>query len=195
MYTTQADNRPNAEATTDDDVSFPDMSELSVTIVGPGAVFTGDIYSERGISIFGKVVGNVNCQNGLLHVGDTGVVTGDIEGYNVEVDGLVEGDVLARHTLKINGKIRGEMSYMVALHVAPDLDIDGHIRKVRPENPASSAPPPPQQPVSFAGPSIMPTVKAASAVQQTGQSLGYAAYAHVTQTATAQRDVSTPKAA
>jgi cytoskeletal protein CcmA (bactofilin family) len=195
MQTKQnADDATHDNATVDD-VNFPDMSELSVTIVGPGAVFKGDIHSERGISIFGKVVGNVNCQDGLVHVGDTGVVTGDIEGYNVEVDGLVEGDVLARHTLKINGKIRGEMSYMVALHVAPDLDIDGHIRKVRPENPASFVPPPPQQPVSFAGPSIMPTVKSASAVQQTDQSLGYAAYAHVTQTATAQRDVSTPKAA
>jgi cytoskeletal protein CcmA (bactofilin family) len=194
MQTKQnADDATHDNATVDD-VNFPDMSELSVTIVGPGAVFKGDIHSERGISIFGKVVGNVNCQDGLVHVGDTGIVTGDIEGYNVEVDGLVEGDVLARHTLTIEGKIRGEMGYMVALRVAPNLDIDGHIRKVRPENPASFAPPP-QQPVSFAGPSIMPTVKTASAVQQTGQSLGYAAYAHVTQTATAQRDVSTPKAA
>jgi cytoskeletal protein CcmA (bactofilin family) len=123
-----------------DDVRFPDMSELNVTIIGPGAIFQGDVFTEKGMSIFGKVIGNIVCRDGLLHVAETGIVSGNIDGYNVQVDGLAEGDVLARHTLTIKGKIRGKMGYMVELFVDPNLDIDGHIHKVKVDTVGAFAP-------------------------------------------------------
>jgi cytoskeletal protein CcmA (bactofilin family) len=188
MNTThKADGLPPHEEATADDVNFPDMSEFSISIIGPGAVFKGDVISERGISIFGNVLGNVICHDGLLHVGDTGVVTGNIEGYNVEVDGLVEGNVLARHTLRINGRIRGEMRYMVELFVAPHLDIDGHIRKVKADAPGDLAS---QQPVSFVASPVLPKSMQASQVPPADQPYAPPGYVHVTRTTASE---STPQ--
>jgi hypothetical protein len=46
-------NTPQTEGLThqddsamDNDVRFPDMNELNITIIGPGAVFQGDIFTD-----------------------------------------------------------------------------------------------------------------------------------------------------
>jgi len=180
-----ADELPPHDEDTADDVHFPDMSEFSITIVGPGAVFKGDVVSDRGVSIFGKVLGNVNCEDGLLHVGDTGIVTGNIEGYNVEVDGLVEGHVLARHTLTIKGKIRGDMDYMSELCVGPHLDIDGRIRKIKADTASTFAPERPVFYVATESPQSVPDIHA----RQVKQPYAHGGYIHVAQSFPAKQHV------
>jgi cytoskeletal protein CcmA (bactofilin family) len=177
MNTAQnADHLPHHDESEMDDVRFPDVSELNITIIGPGAVFQGDIFTEKGMSIFGKVIGNIVCRDGLLHIAESGIVSGNIDGYNVQVDGLAEGDVLARHSLTIEGTIRGKMGYMVELFVDPNLDIDGHIHKVKVDTVGAFAPPQ-QQVASHASASVsqapQPSVPAA------GQPYGRNAYSHV----------------
>ncbi len=159
-----------------DDVRFPDTNELNISIIGPGAVLQGDIFTEKGISIFGKVIGTIVCRDGLLHVAETGVVTGNIEGLNVHVDGLAEGDVLAHHTLTIRGSIRGKMGYVVALFVDPNLDVDGHIQKVKVDTSGAFAPSGQQaaaQATPLASPPTYPSAPPA------GHPYGHTSYAHV----------------
>ncbi|MEW6343110.1 MAG: polymer-forming cytoskeletal protein [Pseudomonadota bacterium] len=177
MNTAQnADHMTHHDDPAMDDVRFPDMSELNITILGPGAVFQGDIFTEKGMSISGKVIGNIVCRDGLLHIAETGVVSGNIEGYNVQVDGLAEGDVLARHTLTIKGTIRGKMGYMVELFVDPNLDIDGHIHKVKVDTVGAFAPPP-QQGAYHATYSGSPAPQRSA--PPVGQHYGHTAYTHV----------------
>jgi hypothetical protein len=119
------------------------------------------------------------CRDGLLHIADTGIVSGNVDGYNVQVDGLAEGDVMARHTLTIKGTIRGKMGYMVELFVDPNLDIDGHIHKVKVDTVGAFTPSSQQTASASHPPAPASPPPSQTSAPQVGLPYGHTAYTHV----------------
>jgi cytoskeletal protein CcmA (bactofilin family) len=112
--------------------SEPTYRELSVSIIAQGCSIEGNAVAEKGISILGLVTGDVYSHSGLLHIGDAGRVIGNIDGQDVLIDGKVEGQVLARGTLSINGHVRGDIRYGT-IRLGEDADLDGcRIQRIRP---------------------------------------------------------------
>ncbi|MGB8420248.1 polymer-forming cytoskeletal protein [Paraburkholderia sp. RP-4-7] len=112
----------------------PTYRQLSVSIIAPGCSIEGNVIAEKGLTILGLVTGDVYSQSDLLHIGDTGLVRGNIDGENVLLSGKVVGNVRARGNLSINGHVRGDISYGT-IRLGEDADLDGcRIQRIRPED-------------------------------------------------------------
>ncbi|MDQ7980302.1 polymer-forming cytoskeletal protein [Paraburkholderia sp. SARCC-3016] len=103
---------------------------LSVTLLATGATIHGDLILDHGLSTFGIVDGNLIANAGLLHVGLGGMVKGMVQGEHVRIDGSVEGDVHARATLEINGRVKGNIFYCGTIRLGPRAAIDGQLKRV-----------------------------------------------------------------
>ncbi|MCI8430097.1 MAG: polymer-forming cytoskeletal protein [Lachnospiraceae bacterium] len=81
------------------------------TIIGPGAVFDGNLASPENIRIDGTVNGNCNCQQKLV-VGPEGTVKGNITSQSLMVSGKIDGDVLVHGKLELlsTGNIHGNIT-------------------------------------------------------------------------------------
>jgi cytoskeletal protein CcmA (bactofilin family) len=102
---------------------------LNVTLLSAGLSIHGDVILDHGISNFGIVAGNVISNAGLVHIGPGGMVKGQVEGIHVRVDGTVEGDVHARGTLEINGRVMGNVFYYGSIRLGPRASLDGQIKR------------------------------------------------------------------
>jgi cytoskeletal protein CcmA (bactofilin family) len=103
---------------------------LNVTLLAAGATIHGDLILDHGLSAFGIVDGSLVSSAGLLHVGLGGMVKGTVQGEHVRIDGSVEGDVHARATLEINGRVKGSIFYCGTIRLGPRAAIDGQLRRV-----------------------------------------------------------------
>lgn len=81
------------------------------TIIGPGAVFDGNLSTPETIRIDGTINGNCNCQQKLI-VGPEGTVKGNITAQNLMVSGKVDGDVYVYGKLELlsTGNIHGNIT-------------------------------------------------------------------------------------
>jgi cytoskeletal protein CcmA (bactofilin family) len=95
---------------------------LNVTLLSAGLSVHGDVILDHGISNFGIVAGNVISNAGLVHIGPGGMVKGQVEG-------TVEGDVHARGTLEINGRVMGNVFYYGSIRLGPRASLDGQIKR------------------------------------------------------------------
>ncbi|CAN7793946.1 polymer-forming cytoskeletal protein [Paraburkholderia sp. SIMBA_049] len=102
---------------------------LSVTLLSPGVSIHGTVILDHGLSTFGIIDGNVISNAGLLHVGQGGMVKGQVEGEHVRIDGTVEGDVHARGILEINGRVKGNVFYCGTIRLGPRAALDGQIKR------------------------------------------------------------------
>ncbi|MGF6768597.1 cytoskeletal protein CcmA (bactofilin family) [Paraburkholderia sp. GAS199] len=102
---------------------------LSVTLLSPGLSIHGNVILDHGISTFGIVDGNIVSNAGLLHIGQGGMVKGQVEGEHVRVDGIVEGDVHARGILEINGRVKGNVYYYGTIRLGPRASLEGQIKR------------------------------------------------------------------
>lgn len=95
------------------------------TLIGPGAVFNGNLSAPDTVRIDGTVNGNCNCQ-GLLIVGVEGKINGDIISQNVIISGKVDGDIQANGKLELlsTGKLIGNITAK-SLVVDEDACFDG----------------------------------------------------------------------
>ncbi len=75
------------------------------------SVVRGDLKSERGFRIDGKIEGSVESMAAIV-IGETGLVAGDVRGSDVIVVGRVEGNIYASGHLDIraSGKVVGDVS-------------------------------------------------------------------------------------
>ena len=92
---------------------------LTVTLLAPGSTIHGDVILDHGLSTFGIISGNLVANIGLLHVGPGGMIKGRVEGEHVRIDGMVEGDVHARGSLEINGRVKGNIFYCGTIRLGP----------------------------------------------------------------------------
>ncbi|MEZ0606235.1 polymer-forming cytoskeletal protein [Paraburkholderia sp. IW21] len=102
---------------------------LSVTLLAAGVSIHGDMILDHGVSTFGIIDGNLISNAGLLHVGQGGMVKGQVEGEHVRIDGNVEGDVHARGILEINGRVKGNVFYCGTIRLGPRASLEGQIRR------------------------------------------------------------------
>ncbi|MEL3905842.1 MAG: polymer-forming cytoskeletal protein [Treponema sp.] len=71
------------------------IDDISVnTIVGPGAIITGDVKAAGFLRIDGDIDGNVQTQ-GRVIIGEDARVRGNIHAASVSVGGVVQGDIIA----------------------------------------------------------------------------------------------------
>ncbi len=82
-----------------------------VAFFGPGVRCTGEIWYEGNVQIDGGLEGLVHT-NGTLVIGDRAVIKATIEAGTVICKGSIQGDVVARETVKLlaPGSIDGTVS-------------------------------------------------------------------------------------
>lgn len=102
---------------------------LSVTLLAAGVSIHGNMILDHGVSTFGIIDGNLISNAGLLHVGQGGMVKGQVEGEHVRIDGIVEGDVHARGILEINGRVKGNVFYCGTIRLGPRASLEGQIKR------------------------------------------------------------------
>ena len=99
------------------------------SLVGETLQIEGDIRSSGGVDVSGLVNGNVFVSN--LVVNEAGSIRGSIEAISIEINGHVEGKVLA-DTIIIGSKavVKGDLIFRNTLKTEEGSDIDGYIKRV-----------------------------------------------------------------
>jgi cytoskeletal protein CcmA (bactofilin family) len=105
-------------------------NELNITLIAAGAAINGDMIIDHGVSCFGLCNASVISTNGLLHIGEGGMVKGSLQGEHVRLDGRVDGNVHARGSLEINGHVSGDIFYCGTIRLGPHASLNGSIKRV-----------------------------------------------------------------
>ncbi|WP_323122531.1 bactofilin family protein [Burkholderia alba] len=103
---------------------------INVTILAAGLVVEGTMILDHGLSVFAIANGDIISTAGLLHIGSGGIVKGKVQGELVRIDGTVEGDVHARDTLEINGRVNGSVYYCGTIRLGPKAALNGQLKRV-----------------------------------------------------------------
>lgn len=104
------------------------MSEAQTTVIGRDAKIKGEMSFEQSARILGTFEGKIIAK-GDVQVGEGAVCRASVEATTVMVDGLIEGDVLARERVELTAKarVKGDLC-AAALVVADGASFVGHCR-------------------------------------------------------------------
>lgn len=80
------------------------------TILGPDAVFKGELQFEKGVKVLGSFEGSINTKGRLL-VAQGAKMRADIEAGDVEIEGDIQGNVTTTNKvqLKSSAKLHGDL--------------------------------------------------------------------------------------
>ena len=80
------------------------------SVIAEGALFVGEIETDKPIAVQGKLKGTVKSKSDLM-VAETGLVEADVEVENVTVSGRLRGKTIARSLFEVKstGTIEGEV--------------------------------------------------------------------------------------
>lgn len=87
---------------------------LGSTMIGSDTIIIGTIRAQGTVWMNGRVEGNI-CTDGLLMIGETAVVIGNIEAGSVICRGMIIGDVVASEEVELlesaslNGTVRAPL--------------------------------------------------------------------------------------
>lgn len=85
------------------------QNEIS-TIIGEGFVFIGEVRGSSVIRVEGKIIGNVNVENGVI-LGEKGNIEGDMHTKSAIIYGTIKGNVKSSQLeIKKTGLINGDIS-------------------------------------------------------------------------------------
>ncbi len=128
---------------------MPDSSQLRTTI-GRTVTIKGDIRSEEDLVIDGQVEGTLAVGQHCVVVGPNGQVQATIRAREVEVQGVVKGNVEAggRITLRKSAKVVGDLK-MAGVVIEDGANFKGSIDITRPQDEA-----PPSSTVSAKTPDL-----------------------------------------
>lgn len=95
------------------------------TLIGPGAIFEGNISAPEDTRIDGSITGNCICEGNLI-VGPQGKIKGNIAAQNVVISGRIDGDISAAGKLELfsTGRIVGNITAR-SLVIDEDAYFDG----------------------------------------------------------------------
>ena len=81
------------------------------TVIGNDVVIKGEITVEKGLRVDGQIEGAVTTK-GKVHVGKSGVLSAEINGGTVFVEGKVKGNITAseRVTLEATSNVSGDLT-------------------------------------------------------------------------------------
>lgn len=97
-------SEPTIEAKVEDkepEAPAQQLATRSVSYVGPGMHFTGEITADEGLVIEGEVEGKITSSDKNLTVGKKGQVKGDIIGNVIEVRGSIEGEIFSHELVHL----------------------------------------------------------------------------------------------
>ena len=98
----------------------------------------GDIHCEGAVDIAGLVSGNVYVSE--MMVFDTGSVKGNLHVNKIEVNGHVEGEIVADViSLGKSAVIKGDLLFKTSLRTEEGADIEGYIKRVPKKKRTSSS--------------------------------------------------------
>lgn len=97
------------------------------TVLGPDAVFKGELTFEKGLRLQGKFEGTINSV-GRLHISKEAKLTGDVEASAIIVEGEVKGNLTAadRIELKASARYEGDV-HASKLVVDEGAAFNGHV--------------------------------------------------------------------
>ncbi len=134
----------------------------TTTVIGPDTHIKGEMIFESTARILGTFEGRITAK-GEVQIGDGAVCKAAVEGQTVVVDGLIEGDVLARERVQLNAKARiiGDVT-AATLVVAEGATFIGNVRvgAEAVKNAGSAAQRP--RPIAQPQPQMAPAVQAKS---------------------------------
>jgi len=95
------------------------------TLIGAGTTIKGDLISNGDVRIDGTLIGNISGSAKVL-IGQEGVVQGDIEGQQADIQGKVTGKLQIRELLNLRGDaiIRGNI-IAGKLQIEPSVTFNG----------------------------------------------------------------------
>lgn len=81
-----------------------------LNLIGPGTEIKGNLVCEGDIRIDGKVEGTVTVGQRLV-IGETGIITGNVQAANVTIAGAVVGNIKSSQTTILHGKssVKGDI--------------------------------------------------------------------------------------
>ena len=99
------------------------------SLVGETLQIEGDVKSSGSIDVAGLVNGNVFVNE--MVITDTGSIRGTVEVTKVEVNGHIDGKIMA-DTIIIgkNAVIKGDIYFRATLKAEEGADIDGYIKRI-----------------------------------------------------------------
>jgi cytoskeletal protein CcmA (bactofilin family) len=101
------------------------------TLIGINTTVQGDLQFTGGCHVDGRVVGNVTSAagaQGFLSVSEQGSVEGSVDVAHVLLNGLVNGDIVARERVELGPKARvtGNVQYGI-IEMALGAEINGKL--------------------------------------------------------------------
>lgn len=110
-----------------------DIGQFSgkTTIVAQDAELRGDVRFNGALQIDGRIIGNVEAEEGMVRVSEHGYVEGVIRAPSVLVNGQVVGDVHAFEHLELDTKARisGDLYYQM-MEMVMGAQISGRLHYV-----------------------------------------------------------------
>lgn len=100
------------------------------SLLNAGISIDGDVILDHGVTCLGLISGDLRSSCGLLHIAPGGVVRGTVEGEHVLIEGTVDGDVAARMSLHILGRVKGTIRYAGTIRLGPDAALEGTISRI-----------------------------------------------------------------
>lgn len=95
------------------------------TLIGAGTTIKGDLISNGDVRIDGTLIGNISGSAKVL-IGQEGVVQGDVEGQQADIQGTITGKLQIRELLNLRGDaiIRGNI-HAGKLQIEPTVTFNG----------------------------------------------------------------------
>lgn len=96
------------------------------TLIGTGTSIKGEIIVTGDLRVDGNLIGNIK-GNAKVVIGSTGVVTGDIDCSNADIQGKVKGRLNVSDLLNLRGDavIEGDI-FAGKLQIEPNVTFNGH---------------------------------------------------------------------
>ena len=104
-----------------------------------GETFTGDISGEpgktRNIRVFGEIIGNISLPEGVLHIADGGMLSGDVSASCIIVEGSCEGSLQAEiielgDTARVQGSLNtGHLAIAEGSFFNGDIHTETSVKK------------------------------------------------------------------
>jgi len=81
------------------------------TVIGQDVIIKGEITVEKGLRVDGQIEGAVTTK-GKVHVGKSGLLSAEVNGGSVTVEGKVKGNITAsdRVTLEATSNVTGDLT-------------------------------------------------------------------------------------
>lgn len=113
------------------------LKDQQTTIISEGIQLKGEVKGTHNVILYGEFEGNIEL-SGLLLVGKSGRINGEINANNVVIEGDVEGKITTTEKVEIRdgGKYKGDMLARSIL-VSENAVFEGNVKmKVEGEEPS-----------------------------------------------------------